>query len=332
MLTKTLVESASESRKYLDLADYSFLIESQHRDQKVLFDLAFMQDLDTRMPPSLRPFLAGPEKVMGIDAAQDIPGTLQLHNIPLSTINAIIWSHSHIDHVGDPSVFPRSTALVVGPSFKAHCIPGFPSNPHSSLLDSAFHGRHVHEVDFSTVSATTIGGFRAVDYFGDSSVWLLEACGHTEHHMCALCRTTDESWILLAGDACHHIAQLRPNRFRPLPDDGVPAAIIIRGEVPSSPEQCGHLHPRQYAAALAESSFYGLAPGMQEDPKAAEETLERLKAFDGRDDVMVIIAHDASLLTILDFFPGNLNGWKAKGWDVQGRWLFLNDFVGAVSE
>lgn len=189
--------------RYLHLADYSFLIESRHCEQRVLFDLAFIQDFNIRMPPSMKPLLAGPEKVMAIDVVQDIPDTLKLHNIHLSTINAIIWSHSHIDHIGDPSDFPPTTELVVGPGFKAHSILAYPSNPNSPLLDDAFQGRSIREVDFSN-STTTVSGFRAIDYFGDTSFWLLEAPGHTAHHICALCRTTGDSWILLGGDACHH--------------------------------------------------------------------------------------------------------------------------------
>ncbi|KAI4282004.1 MAG: hypothetical protein L6R38_003261 [Xanthoria sp. 2 TBL-2021] len=231
----------------------------------------------------MKPLLAGPEKVMAIDVVQDIPDTLKLHNIHLSTINAIIWSHSHIDHIGDPSDFPPTTELVVGPGFKAHSILAYPSNPNSPLLDDAFQGRSIREVDFSN-STTTVSGFRAIDYFGDTSFWLLEAPGHTAHHICALCRTTGDSWILLGGDACHH-----------------PTCDTVAKAMQSSRSEA--------------------------DLKEAEETLERLKAFDGRGDVMVIIAHDSSWLDVLDFFARDLNNWKAKGWDSQGRWLFLGEFL-----
>lgn len=72
-------------------------------------------------------------------------------------------------------------------------------------------------------------------------------------------------------------------------------------------------------------TIYELVPSLQEDPNKAQETLEKLKAFDGRDDVMVVLAHDASFLDVLDFFPHSINDWMAKGWDEQARWLFLRE-------
>ena len=314
-----LVQGAPQGQKYMNLADFSFLIESRHCNQKVLFDLAFMKDPNDRMPPSLKALFAGNEHDMGgIDEFHYVPDTIQAQGISLSEINAVIWSHAHIDHVGDLSVFPPNTDLVVGPGLKASSMPGYPTNPDAFVLDSAFQGRRVQEVDFAP-STTAIGGFRALDFFGDSSFWLLEAPGHTNHHLCALCRTTEKSWCLLGGDACHNIGQLRPNRFRPLPDN-IPASVP--GRIPP-PDRCDYAQTPHPVRVDKESSFYGLAPGMQENLEEAEQTVEKLKAFDGRDDVMIVITHDATLLNILEFFPQDINDWKARGWAAQARWLFL---------
>jgi glyoxylase-like metal-dependent hydrolase (beta-lactamase superfamily II) len=325
MLSGMLVHPAPESQKYMNIACFSFLIESSHCDQKVLFDLAFMKDPAARMPPALKASFGGGE-VMVIDEFLHIRDTIKAHGIDLSAINAIIWSHAHTDHVGDPSVFPPSTELVVSPGLKKSCMPGYPINPDSFLLGSAFQGRNVREIAFST-STTAIGGFRAVDFFHDSAFWLLDAPGHTEHHICALCRTTEESWLLLGGDACHSIAQLRPNQFRSLPDT-MPASIL--GSTPP-PEQCSCAHMSRLARHTKHGSLYDLAPGMHEDLTKAEETVEMLKAFDGRDDVMIAIAHDATLLDVLDLFPQDVNGWKARGWADQARWLFLKELEGVAT-
>jgi hypothetical protein len=208
MLSSMLVHPApnSASHKYMQLASYSFLVESHHRSQKVLFDLAFMKDLFKRMPPSLKAMLRGDESVidpvMKIEDICDVPDTLQAHGYDLSEINSIIWSHSHIDHVGDPSVFPFSTDLVVGPGFKSACMPGYPTNPGATILDSAFRGRSVKELDFDQhgLKVANIGGFRAVDFWRDSSFWVLECPGHTGHHLGALCRTTPDSWVFMGAD------------------------------------------------------------------------------------------------------------------------------------
>ena len=71
---------------------------------------------------------------------------------------------------------------------------------------------------------------------------------------------------------------------------------------------------------------------MHEDLAAAEATVSKLKAFDGRDDVMIILAHDASLLEVLDFFPQDLNAWKSNAWLAESRWLFLKDFDRIVAQ
>lgn len=208
MLSSMLVHPApsSASHKYMRLASYSFLVESHHRSQKVLFDLAFMKDLFTRMPPSLKAMLSGDENVvnpvMEIKDICDVPGTLQAYGYDLSAVNSIIWSHSHIDHVGDPSVFPFTTDLVVGPGFKSACMPGYPTNPDATVLDSAFRGRFVKELDFDKrgSNVANIGGFRAVDFWRDGSFWVLECPGHTGHHLGALCRTTPNSWVFMGAD------------------------------------------------------------------------------------------------------------------------------------
>jgi hypothetical protein len=66
---------------------------------------------------------------------KDVPEQLTEQGIPLTSVSAIICSHSHIDHVGDPSVFPSSVDLVLGPSFKSEHMPGYPTNPQGLLLD-----------------------------------------------------------------------------------------------------------------------------------------------------------------------------------------------------
>lgn len=108
-------------------------------------------------------------------------------------------------------------------------MPGYPANPETFLLDSAFQGRKVREIDFS-VSSLNIGGFRAVDYFEDSSFYILEGTGHTMNHLSALARTTEDTFVLLAGDACHHLGSLRPSEYLPLPASISPSVWPTRSQ------------------------------------------------------------------------------------------------------
>ncbi|KAL4912420.1 beta-lactamase-like protein [Aspergillus aurantiobrunneus] len=295
MRADLLVHPPPVDDDYLNLVDYSFLIVSEHRGQRVLYDLAFMKDLERHAPPAVQTFVDPGQGIMRIQELHHVPDTLQVHGLDLSSINALVWSHAHIDHVGDPSVFPSTTTLVVGPGCKTT---GYPQDPTASILDTAFQNRTVQEMDFETADVLTIGGFRAVDYFNDGSFFILYTPGHTMHHMSALCRTTPSTWMLLAGDICHSAEQMRA---RPPLLQNTSNEWTIK------------------------EPLYGLAPGIQENLLQAKDSLEKLKAFDNRDDVMVLLAHDASLLDVLEFYPNDLNDWKTRGWADNAWSLFLNE-------
>ena len=70
---------------------------------------------------------------------------------------------------------------------------------------------------------------------------------------------------------------------------------------------------------------------MHDNLEDAEQTLEKLKAFDGRDDVMILMTHDATMLDVLEFFSHDINDWKARDWAAQGRWLFLKNTDGVAA-
>lgn len=123
------------------------------------------------------------------------------------------------------------------------------------------------------------------------------------------------------------MAQLRPSNFRALPQGLAANTLSPLGSHRPSPCPCAQLLRLLHTNGKNDEAIYELAPFLQEDSGKAQETLEKLKAFDGRDDVMVVLAHDASFLNVLDFFPRSINDWVSKGWDEQARWLFLKDIA-----
>ena len=68
------------------------------------------------------------------------------------------------------------------------------------------------------------------------------------------------------------------------------------------------------------------------DVDEAIRTIEKMQEYDGQspENVLVVVAHDASLLDVLGFFPKKANAFMEKGWVRKGRWRFLQNFAEAV--
>jgi metal-dependent hydrolase (beta-lactamase superfamily II) len=56
--------------------------------------------------------------VPGINSKYNVNEILEQGGVDLKKISSCIWSHWHIDHIGDVQQFPKSTEVVVGPGFK----------------------------------------------------------------------------------------------------------------------------------------------------------------------------------------------------------------------
>ncbi|OJJ35566.1 hypothetical protein ASPWEDRAFT_111079 [Aspergillus wentii DTO 134E9] len=87
-----------------------------------MFDLGVRKDWEN----SPEAFVAGIKDSGGcISVDKDVATLLRERGQDLGEIGAIIWSHWHFDHAGDPQTFPTATDLIVGPGFKANIMPGF---------------------------------------------------------------------------------------------------------------------------------------------------------------------------------------------------------------
>jgi glyoxylase-like metal-dependent hydrolase (beta-lactamase superfamily II) len=221
-------------------------------------------------------------------------------------IEAIIWSHAHFDHIGDPSTFPLSTDLIVGPGIRDTHWPGYPTEPNAINLNSDIQGRRVREISFekTETGAVTIGSFEALDFFGDGSFYLLNGPGHSIGHICALARVTasPDTFVFMGGDSCHHPGVLRPTKYQPCPIDSLHSSSVLDSE-----------------------SVFTLSPAITHDYDAALKTVQNIQELDASDDVFVILAHDNTLKGNVDFYPSTINDWKAKGYDKKTRWLFFKE-------
>lgn len=258
----------------------------------------------------------------------DVADTLESHAIDLASIHGIIFSHWHFDHVGDATRFPKSSRLIVGPGFKKACLPGYPTNPDSQLCEDGFEGRDLEELEFEA-SDLRISGLRALDWFGDGSFYLLNTPGHAVGHISALARATsaglntssDDTFIFLAGDVCHHAGELRPHEALPLP---------VTLTTPSQSkdrykhmQEYRNLHPYR----CTDKPFYQPSSGgFNLDAEMMKRTADKVAAFDADPRVFVMLAHDHWLLDVIEPFPEWANEWKERDWDTKARWRFLQDF------
>ena len=212
----------------------------------------------------------------------------------------------HWDHTGDMNTFPATTELVVGPNFMNTFLPGYPSDPDGRVLETWFEERPIREISF--LSGHQVGGFSAFDFFGDGSLYLLDTPGHCISHVCALARTTPDTFIFMGGDICHFPGYFRPNLSLPLPISLPDYAVSDKSPF--------------YAVTRSEHSVYA-------DREQAITDIKKMEALDGSSNVLVCIAHDPSLidnLPTLNTNPsGDLNYWKTKGLKEKCLWGFLGE-------
>jgi glyoxylase-like metal-dependent hydrolase (beta-lactamase superfamily II) len=211
-------------------------------------------------------------------------------------------------------------------------LPGYPKDPHGAVLESDFEGRQLIEITHDKFNVK-IGGFGAYDFFGDGSFYLLDVPGHTVGHMSGLARTSSSSsgkdtFILMGADTCHHGGEFRPSVYLPLPDSIVPNPYSSLS-TPCPGHIFEHLHPNP--EHYRTEPFYRIrvnedGTSVAEDAAAATQSITHLQEFDAAENVLVVIAHDASLLDVVDVYPKKANEWKEKGWKEKGRWRFLSSW------
>lgn len=306
---------------------FSFLIEHPS-SRSLLYDLGVRKDWGNLPPITVRRI-----EMMGceVKVQKDVREQLEEHGVDTSSIEGIIWSHWHWDHTGDPSTFEKSTALIVGPGFTEAFTPGYPINEKGRILQSDIEGRELKEIAFD--QSLKIGGFDAIDYFGDGSFYLLDSPGHAIGHISGLARvtTSPNSFILMGGDICHHVGQIRPSAHNPLPAMISPHPFDRSYTAPCPGELFEHLLPENDHT----KPFYRVAGEVHgtrvaADAGVADESISKLQEMDGLDEVLVVIAHDRSLLDVVDFFPNYADGFLEKGWAKKGKWRFLREFAQAV--
>jgi glyoxylase-like metal-dependent hydrolase (beta-lactamase superfamily II) len=193
--------------KWMNVPVYAFHITHQATGTQLLFDLGCRKDWWNLVPQTVE-LLTG--QWPGIKIDRDITEIMLEGGVKFGggkgEVSKVIISHHHFDHIGDLSALPREVEVVVGPGFREAQMPGYPSKAESSFHEADFVERKVFEVPFDADTKT--GKMESYDLFGDGSVQILNAPGHAVGHICALVRTTEDSYLLLGGDTCHFVGKL----------------------------------------------------------------------------------------------------------------------------
>jgi hypothetical protein len=220
----------------------------------------------------------------------------------------------------------------------------FPNYQWRSLADREqyhyFSGHNITEIAYDGVK---IAGAKSHDFFGDGSMYLLDAPGvsihpvslmtsrtnscsqHIQGNLMALVRVTinPTSFVLLAGDAEAHPGLLRPS-------PGVPLPHSITTTLPKPLKAFG---APKYDNPFAYSQLQNAS--IHQDAVSAQTTLNKLQRFDARPDTWVLLAHDGSLKTTngldanrkdtdaIPLFPKTINDFAKKGWKESSQFAFL---------
>lgn len=234
-----------------------------------------------------------------------VPEIFESHGVAGDSIEAVVLSHTHFDHIGDIGQFPTKTKLIVGPGTGKASLPGYPTFKDSSVLDSDLpfgSDREVKELGPDD-PWVPIGSYKGIDYFGDGSFYLLDAYGHMIGHIAALVRTTTnpDTYVILAGDSAHvrGLYSCCPGCAQP-------------------PFRAG-LYPAADGLSPSERARGGLL-AIHYDLPAAYANMARMGRMEEEDNVTVILGHDLEWEKILNDEQGK--GWEwveITNWKAQGR-------------
>lgn len=187
---------------------------SQGGKTNLIFDLGLRRETDNYIAP-IRQHLTTRQP---LDTSLDVRQSLLNGGLQPGDISDVILSHVHWDHTGTPADYPQAQFWVGSGALGvlANGLGGhlghqhFESELFSGLRVQEFPrppgalGDLVQDDDDQRAGWKKAGSLLSLyDFFGDGSVYVVDAPGHLPGHVNLLARLGPRRWVYLVGDACH---------------------------------------------------------------------------------------------------------------------------------
>ncbi|RMZ86326.1 hypothetical protein DV736_g6449, partial [Chaetothyriales sp. CBS 134916] len=147
--------------------------------------------------------------------------SLRASGLEPDTIDEIILSHVHWDHIGMPSDYPGAKFFVGSGSLKLIKNGLNEHMSHSNFQPDLFNNLDAREFpdpvahyqarsprDSLEHAWRSVAGLNILDYSGNGNMYVVDTPGHLTGHISLLVRTGPRRWVLLIGDACHDLRLL----------------------------------------------------------------------------------------------------------------------------
>ncbi|CAN9265770.1 unnamed protein product [Alternaria alternata] len=190
----------------------SFLI--RHGSSNLVFDLGLKRDfagyreaqqhhIAQRQPTSVSPDVAESLRRGGVDPRE---------------VDTVMLSHVHWDHVGTPSDFTKAQFVVGSGTMYLLANGGGPLYPAEIFNPDELPDDRTSELP--PVLETLARLPATIDFYGDGSLYIIDAPGHLFGHINVLARIGPKEWVYLGGDCCHDPRILSGEKGIALYDDG----------------------------------------------------------------------------------------------------------------
>jgi glyoxylase-like metal-dependent hydrolase (beta-lactamase superfamily II) len=200
-----------------DLVNPCYLI--RHGSDYLLWDLG--------LPDGMASSRSRLEPRAGIVLTMSTSLVSQLAQLDLepADIDFVAISHGHFDHIGNGRLFERATFLIDEREYAAMLRPDARTEAQTIL---AGHDQELAETYSVLERARTvkIPHTERYDVFGDGSVTIHAAPGHTPGHRVLLVRLPEAGPVLLTGDM-YHLAESRHKRTVPRRNDRAQTLLSI---------------------------------------------------------------------------------------------------------